>query len=206
MHEIRPSDTDLFSYSKKCSTCRDHFRPTKYIYYREAIFGRGSLGSNCLWSGSGWIIMEKIQDVKGLGGMLNGFRDLVKDDKKIVFVGSPGFCTPFALFLGYPVREKELVFLPGLDMKKARSITATEYGMELGGAASTQADVVVILGGMAMPKIGVKPEEMKEFLSKMKYKKLIGVCFMSIFEKAGWCQALPFEFVMNIILEGDVSH
>jgi hypothetical protein len=150
--------------------------------------------------------MEKIQDVKGLGGMLNGFRDLVKDDKKIAFVGSPGFCTPFALFLGYPVREKELVFLPGLDMKKARSITATEYGMELGGAASTQADVVVILGGMAMPKIGVKPEEMKEFLSKMKYKKLIGVCFMSIFEKAGWCQALPFEFVMNIILEGDVSH
>jgi hypothetical protein len=150
--------------------------------------------------------VEKIQDVKGLGGMLNGFRDLVKDDKKIVFVGSPGFCTPFALFLGYPVREKELVFLPGLDMKKARSITATEYGMELGGAASTQADVVVILGGMAMPKIGVKPEEMKEFLSKMKYKKLIGVCFMSIFEKAGWCQALPFEFVMNIILEGDVSH
>jgi hypothetical protein len=149
--------------------------------------------------------MEKIQDVKGLGGMLNGFRDLVKDDKKIVFVGSPGFCTPFALFLGYPVREKELVFLPGLDMKKARSITATEYGMELGGAASTQADVVVILGGMAMPKIGVKPEEMKEFLSKMKYKKLIGVCFMSIFEKAGWCQALPFEFVMNIILEGDIS-
>ena len=149
--------------------------------------------------------MEKIQDVKGLGGMLNGFRDLVKDDKRIVFVGSPGFCTPFALFLGYPVREKELVFLPGLDMNKARSITATEYGMELGGAASAQADVVVILGGMAMPKIGVKPEEMREFLSKMKYKKLIGVCFMSIFEKAGWCQALPFQSVMNIILEGDVS-
>jgi hypothetical protein len=149
--------------------------------------------------------MEKIQDVKGLGGMLNGFRDLVKDDKRIVFVGSPGFCTPFALFLGYPVREKELVFLPGLDMKKARSITATEYGMELGGAASVQADAVVILGGMAMPKIGVKPEEMKEFLSKMKYKKLIGVCFMSIFEKAGWCQALPFQSVMNINLEGDVS-
>jgi hypothetical protein len=154
---------------------------------------------------SGWIIMEKIQDVKGLGGMLNGFRDLVKDDKRIVFVGSPGFCTPFALFLGYPVREKELVFLPGLDMNKARSITATEYGMELGGAASVQADAVVILGGMAMPKIGVKPEEMREFLSKMKYKKLIGVCFMSIFEKAGWCQALPFQSVMNIILEGDVS-
>jgi hypothetical protein len=52
--------------------------------------------------------MEKVQDVKGLGGMLNGFRELVKDEKKITFVGSPGFCTPFALFLGYPVRYKEL--------------------------------------------------------------------------------------------------
>ena len=50
--------------------------------------------------------MEKIQDVKGIGGMLNGFRDLVKDDKRIVFIGSPGFCTPFALFLSYPVRKR----------------------------------------------------------------------------------------------------
>jgi len=68
------------------------------------------------------IFMEKLQDVKGLGGMLNGFRDLVKDDKKIAFVGSPGFCTPFALFLGYPVREKELAFVQAwLVRRLARS-------------------------------------------------------------------------------------
>jgi hypothetical protein len=42
--------------------------------------------------------MEKIQDVKGLGGMLNGFRDQVKDDENIVFIGSLGLCTPVALF------------------------------------------------------------------------------------------------------------
>jgi hypothetical protein len=149
--------------------------------------------------------MEKLQDVKGLGGMLNGFRDLVKDDQKIMFVGSPGFCTPFALFLGYPVREKELAFTPGLNKEKAREIITTEYGLELGEMSSFEADVVVILGGMAMPKIGVKPEEMKEFLARMKYKKLIGVCFMSIFEKAGWCQALQFDYLMNMILEGDLS-
>lgn len=147
--------------------------------------------------------------MKGLGGMLNGFRDLVKDEKRILFVGSPGFCTPFALFLGYPVREKELAFVPGLEEKKARRIVATEYGMELGEAANADAkvdvDVVVILGGMAMPKIGVKSSQMKDFLSRLKYKKLVGVCFMSIFEKAGWCQALPFDYVMNMILEGDLS-
>ena len=149
--------------------------------------------------------MEKIQDAKGLGGMLNGFRDLVKDDRKILFVGSPGFCTPFALFLGYPVREKELAFVPGLNKEKARKIVSTEYGLELGDKTSPDADVIVILGGMAMPKIGAMPEEAKAFLAQMKYKKLIGVCFMSIFEKAGWCQALPFDYVMNMIIEGDVS-
>lgn len=151
------------------------------------------------------IFMEKIQDIKGLGGMLNGFRDLVKDDQKIVFVGSPGFCTPFALFLGYPVREKELAFVPGLDKEKARKIVTTEYGLELGEKSLFEADVLVILGGMAMPKIGVKPDEMKGFLAGMKYKKLIGVCFMSIFEKSGWCQALQFDYIMNMIIEGEVS-
>jgi len=149
--------------------------------------------------------MEKLQDVKGLGGMLNGFRDLVKDDQKIMFVGSPGFCTPFALFLGYPVREKELAFTPGLNKEKARKIITTEYGLELGEKSSFEADVVVILGGMAMSKMGVKPEEMKDFLAKMKYKKLIGVCFMSIFEKSVWCQALQFDYLINMNIEGEVS-
>ena len=151
------------------------------------------------------IFMEKLQDAKGLGGMLNGFRDLVKDDQKIMFVGSPGFCTPFALFLGYPVREKELAFVPGLDKEKARKIVSTEYGMELGEKSLFEPDVVVILGGMAMPKIGAKPDEVKNFLAGMKYKKLIGVCFMSIFEKSGWCQALQFDYLINMNIEGEVS-
>jgi hypothetical protein len=103
------------------------------------------------------------------------------------------------------VRDKDLAFVPGLNKEKARKIIFTEYGLELGEKSIADADVVVILGGMAMPKIGVKPDEMKDFLTKIKYKKLIGVCFMSIFEKAGWCQTLKFDYVMNIIIEGEVS-
>lgn len=149
--------------------------------------------------------MEKLQDISGLGGMLNGFRELVKDDSKITFIGSPGFCTPFALFLGYPVREKELAFIPGLDEKKARRIASTQYGMELGDPLSPDADTAVILGGMAMPKIGCKPVELKEMLRRVKHKRLIGVCFMGIFEKAGWCSSIDFDYVMNTNLEGDIS-
>ncbi len=149
--------------------------------------------------------MEKIQDVKGLGGMLNGFRDLVKDDAKITFIGSPGFCTPFALLLGYPVKEKHLAFMPGLQADKTRAIIATEYGLELGDHVSPDADAVVVLGGMAMPKIGVKAEDLNAALSDINYKKLIGVCFMGIFERSGWCQTVGFDHLMNLIVEGDIS-
>lgn len=151
--------------------------------------------------------MKKITEIKGLGGMLNGFRDLVKDDKSITFVGTPGFCTPFAEFLGFPIRDKKLAFVPNLDIEKAREMVATEYGMELGDATGPDADVVVILGGMAMPKIGVSIEEMAALLGKIEHKKLIGVCFMGILEQAGWCgtPALGFDYVMNTTLMGDIA-
>ena len=64
--------------------------------------------------------MKKMTDIKGLGGMLNGFRDLVKDDESITFVGTPGFCTPFAEFLAFPIRDKKLAFVPNLNIEKTR--------------------------------------------------------------------------------------
>ncbi|MDD1752550.1 MAG: DUF2124 domain-containing protein [Methanotrichaceae archaeon] len=28
---------------------------------------------------------------------------------------------------------------------------------------------------------------------------------MGIFEKSGWCQSICFDYLMNLIIEGDVS-
>jgi hypothetical protein len=98
-----------------------------------------------------------------------------------------------------------MVFVPGLAKEKGRKIVSTDYGLELGDIAEADADVIVILGGMVMPKIGVDPAIMKDFLSEIKYKKLVGVCFMGIFEKSGWCQSICFDYLMNLIIEGDVS-
>ncbi len=58
---------------------------------------------------------------------------------------------------------------------------------------------------MAMPKIGVKVEDLNEAISKIPHKRLIGVCFMGIFERVGWCQTADFDYVMNLIVEGDIS-
>jgi hypothetical protein len=153
------------------------------------------------------IFMKKMTEIKGLGGMLNGFRDLVKDDQSITFIGTPGFCTPFATFLGYPVRDKRLAFVPNLKLDKARELIATEHGMELGKLVRPDADVVVILGGMAMPKIGVTIGEMTAILQKVQHKKLIGISFMGILAQAGWLstQTFSFDYVMNTILTGDIS-
>ncbi|MDD1752549.1 MAG: DUF2124 domain-containing protein [Methanotrichaceae archaeon] len=38
--------------------------------------------------------------------MLNAFKDLLKGAHKITFLGSQGFCTPFALFLGFSSARK----------------------------------------------------------------------------------------------------
>jgi len=150
--------------------------------------------------------VNKITEIKGLGGMLNGFRDLVKDDRSITFIGTPGFCTPFATFLGYPVRDKKLAFIPNLKLEKARELVLTEHGLELGKATGPDADVVVVLGGMAMPKIGVSIDEIAALLRRINYKKLIGICFMGIFEEAGWLDspALKFDYVMDTIITGDI--
>ena len=40
--------------------------------------------------------MEVLNSSKGLGGQLADFRKLVEGSKKISFIGTPGFCTPFA--------------------------------------------------------------------------------------------------------------
>lgn len=60
--------------------------------------------------------MKEMTEVVGLGGMLNGFRDLVKDDRSATFVGTLGFCTPFAAFLAFTVEEKRLAFVPGFEV------------------------------------------------------------------------------------------
>ena len=52
--------------------------------------------------------------------------------------------------------------MPGLDKERARRIKPTDYGLELGGASARR--YARVLGGMAMPEIGVSAEEMADFL------------------------------------------
>ncbi|AKB27900.1 hypothetical protein MSSIT_1181 [Methanosarcina siciliae T4/M] len=152
--------------------------------------------------------MPIINTSQGVGGILNSFKGLMDGVEKITFVGTPGFCTPFAELLGFVVRDKKLAFIPNMDFKKARLITMTPEGIQLGEPVDAHADAVVLLGGLAMPKIGVSPEKAKDITEKVlegsAKRKIIGVCFQSMFTQQKWDEIINFDYIINADLAVEV--
>lgn len=152
--------------------------------------------------------MPIVNTSQGVGGILNSFRGLVEGAKKITFVGTPGFCTPFAELIGFVVRDRELAFISSDDFEKARSIYMNREGMQLGDLTDKHADVVVLLGGLSMPKIGISPEKAKEVASNVlegsENGKIIGVCFQSAFMQQKWDEIINFEYIINADLAVEV--
>jgi hypothetical protein len=152
--------------------------------------------------------MPIINTSQGVGGILNSFGGLAEGAEKITFVGTPGFCTPFAELLSFVVRDRKLAFIPGLDFEKARSISMTPEGMQLGDLTDAHADVVVLLGGLSMPKTGTSPEKAKEIAIKVlensEKRKVIGLCFQSMFMQQKWDEVIDFDYIINADLAVEV--
>jgi len=152
--------------------------------------------------------MPIINTSQGVGGILNSFKSLVEGAEKITFVGTPGFCTPFAELLGFVVRDRKLAFIPNMDFEKARSILMTPEGMQLGELTDAHAEAVVLLGGLAMPKIGTSPDKAKEIARKVlensEKRKVIGVCFQSMFMQQKWDEIINFDNIINSDLAVEV--
>jgi hypothetical protein len=147
--------------------------------------------------------MEVLKTTKGIGGQLTGFRELVKNSDNITFIGSPGFCTPFAELLAFVIREtaNEIAFIPGLKYENAKSVIATEDGMQLGDKTDPGADTVVLLGGLAMPKMGIDPADVNDIITKLQQnsenKMTIGVCFQSVFQEQEWDSYIDFDYIID---------
>ena len=145
--------------------------------------------------------MKEISTSSGLGGILNAFREITKESKRITFVGTPGFCTPFAELIAYPIRDagKEMAFVANLGFDDAKRIVFTSHGMQLAENVDAAADTVVILGGLAMPKISVDVNALNSMIGRILGDGglTIGVCFMSIFEQTGWYDVIDFDYVID---------
>jgi len=164
----------------------------------------------------------------GIVGFTASFREVMADvppGSKVVFAGSVAVCTPFIELLAYTVRDKnyEMLYVPRAEASEARKIREVKnIGFcvvdEKGDPSNPAA--IVILGGLAMPKFGVPPEnvlnmikeisgydasaekEAKEEAEAEKGRpKIIGVCFMNIFERANWLSKIKFDVLTDTTME-----
>jgi hypothetical protein len=142
----------------------------------------------------------------GVPGILRPFKEyltkagLAKGDQ-VVYYGVPGTCTPFVELLAFAVRSMELdqVFVPFVDEKKARKVVLVEgVGMQAGDPAGPlNPKAVVVMGGLSMPDVPVESVHMKTAINRHPGAKIIGVCFMHMFEKAGWLPVVPFDCLID---------
>ena len=153
--------------------------------------------------------MEKKSGIVGFTGT---FREAIADLKagsKVVFTGSVAVCTPFIELLAYTVRDLgfEMIYVPKAEAREARKIREiANVGFSV---VDEKADpknpaAIVVLGGLAMPKFGVPPDEVNRLIAEVAGKtrpKIIGVCFMDMFARAGWLEKVKFDTMMDTTLE-----
>lgn len=150
--------------------------------------------------------MEPTEEFKGITGNLMAFKKEVADAQKVTFAGLPGVCTPFAELFAYVIRDKESVFITGVDVKTARKMEMTPQGIQLTGNANPKADVLAILGGLSMPKANLNAEDITKLKSEVLKEggKMIGLCYMSMFQKVDWDEKLDFDCIIDGHITGKI--
>ena len=150
--------------------------------------------------------MEPTDEFKGITGNLMAFKKEVADAQKVTFAGLPGVCTPFAELFAYAIRDKESVFITKVDCKSARKLEMTPQGMQLTDEADPRADVLAILGGLSLPKSNLVVEDIEKLKDQVLKDggKMIGLCYMSMFQEVGWDKKLDFDCIIDGYLTGKI--
>ena len=148
--------------------------------------------------------------LKGVPGILRPFRQYLETNKfgkgdQIVYYGVPGTCTPFIELLAFAVRGLglEQVFVPYFKEEQAKKIVFVEgVGMQVSSDHMVLIpSAQVIMGGLAMPNVPVKVGDAKRMLARHKDSAVIGVCFMNMFEKAGWKDEISFDQLIDATID-----
>jgi len=154
--------------------------------------------------------MTDTEILRGVPGILRPFKEHLqrlgfKSGDQIVYYGCVGTCTPFVELLAVAVRGLHLqqVFVPLLDETKAKLLhDVPDVGMQADGSSATlHPAVIVIMGGLAMPNVPVTKEQVHALIARHGNAKVIGVCFMSMFEKAGWLDTVSFDLMIDATID-----
>ena len=154
--------------------------------------------------------MTQKETFHGVPGILRPFKEFIeknglKKGDQIIYYGVPGTCTPFVELLAFAVRslEPEQIFVPLVDESRAIKISHVEdVGMQARVAQIVlKPKVIVIMGGLSMPNVPVKAEQVKAVIGNHAGALVIGVCFMHMFEKAGWLSIVSFDCQIDAMID-----
>lgn len=155
----------------------------------------------------------KMGSYKGINGLITAFMEVIngfddyKKGKKVAFAGSVGVCTPFVELLAYGARKKglDMVFIPGADLEKTKMMRLVEdvgYQVTEDNGDAQGSDIIVILGGLAIPSSKKTVEDIKNLINRINPDaKIIGIGFMGIFEKEGWTEDIGFDVVIDSTID-----
>lgn len=151
-------------------------------------------------------MMHKIQQETGIPGILRPFKEHLEGlslatGTQVVFFGLPGTCLPFVELLCYAVRTLPItpVFVPVLDTAKARAMVYDEaFGFRVGEPITlSNPQVFVLMGGLSMPVSKVTSGDANKLITTYSPSQVLGVSFMSMFEKTGWTTGVSFDLLID---------
>lgn len=153
--------------------------------------------------------MAKVEGISGLTKLFRESVASVPDGSMIVFVGSEAVCPPFAQLLAYAIRDRKMSmgFVPKAIWEKGRCMNWVDgAGFQIGNEPfdAAKANVVVILGGLAIPKFGCSVQEVNSLISRIPGITLvIGVGFMDVFRKAAWDKQVRFDALIDAYMSAE---
>jgi hypothetical protein len=65
------------------------------------------------------------------------------------------------------------------------------------GSVTLNPKALIVMGGLSMPNIPVTAEQAKAIIDRHAGAAVIGVCFMRMFEKAGWLETITFDCLID---------
>jgi len=154
--------------------------------------------------------MTEPETLRGITGILRPYREFIQSlslgcNDQIVYYGCVGTCTPFVELLAISVRGFHLdqVFVPLLAEEKAKPLREIpDVGMQvIDEPVELRPKVIVLMGGLAMQYMPVSAEQVNELIKKHGDVTVIGVCFMSMFEKAGWLDTIHFDLLIDATID-----
>ncbi len=151
--------------------------------------------------------------LEGISGLTKIFRETladIDDGSTVLFVGSEAVCPPFAQLLAYAVRDRNMSFgfCPKSSWENSRAmkwVDGAGYQISREGFEPAEADVIVILGGLAIPKFGCPVEDVKALISQIpKHRMVMAVGFMDVFRKAGWNTSLHMDVLIDAYMSAEI--